>query len=107
MVEKYCGKLMGSWQLLGLVTLNEALTAFEESNEALTGVLKHIDFNRQAGKNRIPDVKLRELSTRKDPNITRDDVVNFLIPLPVLPEQQRITEILDTVDEAIAFEIGL
>ncbi|MBD2247102.1 hypothetical protein [Nostoc sp. FACHB-888] len=71
---------------MGLVTLNDALTAFEESNEALTGVLKHIDFNRQASKNRIPNVKLCELSTHKDPNITRDDdVVNFLIPLPVLP----------------------
>ncbi|MBW4429576.1 MAG: restriction endonuclease subunit S [Nostoc desertorum CM1-VF14] len=41
-------------------------------------------------------------STREDPNITRDDVVHFLISLPVLPEQQRIAEILDTVDEAIA-----
>ncbi|MGH1394707.1 MAG: N-6 DNA methylase [Trichormus sp.] len=41
--------------------LNDALTAFEDSNKTLTGVLKHIDFNRQAGKNRIPDVKLREL----------------------------------------------
>jgi len=41
-------------------------------------------------------------STRKDPNITKDDVVNFLIPLPSLPEQRHIAEILDTVDEAIA-----
>lgn len=41
--------------------LNDALTAFEDSNKMLTDVLKHIDFNRQAGKNRIPDVKLREL----------------------------------------------
>jgi len=41
-------------------------------------------------------------STRKDPNITRDDVVNFLIPLPPLDEQRHIAEILDTVDETIA-----
>ncbi|QIR41637.1 SAM-dependent DNA methyltransferase [Tolypothrix sp. PCC 7910] len=41
--------------------LNDALKEFEESNKALAGVLKHIDFNRQVGKNRIPDVKLREL----------------------------------------------
>lgn len=46
-------------------------------------------------------------STRKDPNITKDDVVNFLIPLPSLPEQRHIAEILDTVDEAIAHTSSL
>ena len=46
-------------------------------------------------------------STRKDPNITRDDVVNFLIPLPPLDEQQRIAEILETVDETIAHTSSL
>lgn len=41
--------------------LNKALAALEESNQALAGVLGHIDFNRQLGRSRIPDVKLREL----------------------------------------------
>ncbi|MEG4521026.1 MULTISPECIES: restriction endonuclease subunit S [unclassified Microcoleus] len=46
-------------------------------------------------------------STRKDPNITRDDVVNFLIPLPPLDEHRQIAEILDTVDETIAHTSSL
>lgn len=36
--------------------LNKALAALEESNQALAGVLGHIDFNRQVGRSRIPDV---------------------------------------------------
>ncbi|GJD22890.1 type I restriction-modification system, M subunit (fragment) [Rivularia sp. IAM M-261] len=41
--------------------LNKALAALEEKNPSLSGVLGHIDFNRQVGKSRIPDKKIREL----------------------------------------------
>lgn len=41
-------------------------------------------------------------SSRKDPNITRDDVCNFPILLPPLPEQTKIAQILSTWDKAIA-----
>jgi type I restriction enzyme M protein len=41
--------------------LNKALGALEDENAALEGVLGHIDFNRKAGKTRIPDQRLREL----------------------------------------------
>lgn len=41
-------------------------------------------------------------SSRKDPNITRDDVCNFPILLPPLPEQTKIAKILSTWDKAIA-----
>ena len=40
-------------------------------------------------------------SSRKDPNITRDDVDAFKIPLPPLPTQNRIAAILQTWDRAI------
>lgn len=40
-------------------------------------------------------------SSRKDPNITRDDVVGFPILLPPLPEQKKIAQILSTWDQAI------
>lgn len=40
-------------------------------------------------------------SSRKDPNITKSDVVSFPIILPPLPEQQKISQILGTWDEAI------
>lgn len=41
--------------------LNKALTALENENHGLEGVLSHIDFTKQAGKTRIPDQKLRDL----------------------------------------------
>ena len=41
-------------------------------------------------------------SSRNDPNITGDDVKDFKIVLPSLPEQEKIAEILSVWDEAIA-----
>ena len=41
-------------------------------------------------------------SSRKDPNITRQDVCSFEILLPPLPEQQKIAKILSTWDNAIS-----
>lgn len=40
-------------------------------------------------------------SSRKDPNITKEDVRAFPIVLPPLAEQKKIAEILSSVDEAI------
>ena len=41
--------------------LNTALSALEDNNRSLEGVLGHIDFNKKAGKTKIPDQKLRDL----------------------------------------------
>ena len=41
-------------------------------------------------------------SSRKDPNITRNDVCDFPIILPPIEEQRKIAEILGTWDSAIA-----
>jgi type I restriction enzyme M protein len=41
--------------------LNKALSALEEYNPALEGVVQHIDFTRTVGQSRIPDRKLRDL----------------------------------------------
>lgn len=41
--------------------LNKALGAMEEVNQALEGVLAHIDFTRVVGKSKIPDTRLRQL----------------------------------------------
>jgi type I restriction enzyme S subunit len=41
-------------------------------------------------------------SSRKDPNITRDDVVGFPILLPPFQEQKKIAQILSTWDNAIS-----
>lgn len=40
-------------------------------------------------------------SSRKDPNITREDVCSFWIPLPSLDEQKKIADITSTCDAAI------
>jgi len=41
--------------------LNKALSALEEANTALEGVVQHIDFTRKVGQSSITDKKLREL----------------------------------------------
>lgn len=41
--------------------LNKALGELEDKNRGLEGVLGHIDFQRKAGKTKIPDIKLRDL----------------------------------------------
>jgi type I restriction enzyme M protein len=41
--------------------LNKALSAIEEANQELEGVLKHIDFNAQKGKTRLKDQQLIDL----------------------------------------------
>ena len=43
-------------------------------------------------------------SSRKDPNITKNDVGGFPIVIPPLPEQEKIAEILSSVDERIQSE---
>ena len=41
--------------------LNKALAALEEENQALEGVLQHIDFNKQVGTTKVTDKKWRDL----------------------------------------------
>lgn len=43
--------------------LNKALSGLEENNAALDGVVAHINFTRQVGQSKIPDIKLRQLIT--------------------------------------------
>ncbi len=57
--------------------LNKALAALEQENRTLDGVLAHIDFNRKAGKTRIPDKKLRDLINHFDRYRLRNDDFEF------------------------------
>ncbi|MFN7726698.1 MAG: N-6 DNA methylase, partial [Rubrivivax sp.] len=43
--------------------LNKALSGLQDNNAALDGVVAHIDFTRQVGQSKIPDIKLRQLVT--------------------------------------------
>jgi type I restriction enzyme M protein len=43
--------------------LNKALSGLEDNNSALDGVVAHINFTKQIGQSKIPDIKLRQLIT--------------------------------------------
>ena len=57
--------------------LNKALSALEEDNPALEGVLQHIDFNRTVGKTRLSDQKLRDLIRHFSKYRLRNDDFEF------------------------------
>lgn len=57
--------------------LNKALSALEQENRILDGVLAHIDFNRKAGKTKIPDQKLRDLIHHFNSYRLRNDDFEF------------------------------
>lgn len=96
--------MYGGWEQIGRTGILK-LTA--TTNQAISSLVKisnvvEPEFVLRALQHERNRWKGIAASTRKDPNITKTDVNNFLIVLPSLSEQQRITEILDTVDESIA-----
>jgi type I restriction enzyme S subunit len=85
----------------GLLTTPSAI------NQALSGLI--IDPTKANPKyilnylnGNIPQWKKFAASSRKDPNITREDVCGFIVLLPPLPEQQKIATILGTWNKAIS-----
>lgn len=85
----------------GLLTQPSAI------NQALSGLI--LDLERAEPKyvldylnGNVGQWKKFAASSRKDPNITRQDVCSFEILLPPLPEQQKIAKILSTWDKAIS-----
>jgi type I restriction enzyme M protein len=57
--------------------LNKALEALAEANRPLEGVLTHIDFNRQVGRTRLSDLKLRQLIQHFSRYRLRDEDFEF------------------------------
>ncbi|MBM4781450.1 MAG: SAM-dependent DNA methyltransferase [Archangiaceae bacterium] len=57
--------------------LNKALSALEECNTSLEGVVTHIDFKRRVGQSTIPDKKLRDLITHFSKYRLRNDDFEF------------------------------
>lgn len=49
----------------------------------------------------VDEWKKYAASSRKDPNITRQDVESFPVPLPSLSDQRKIAQILRTWDDAL------
>ncbi|MCQ2960394.1 MAG: restriction endonuclease subunit S [Bacteroidales bacterium] len=88
---------IGRTSILGVdAAINQALSCLTFSDDRYCGyyVLSFLNLF-------VDKWKQFAASSRKDPNITSQDVNDFLISLPPLSEQRRIAEILTTWDEAI------
>ena len=57
--------------------LNKALSALEEANAALEGVVQHIDFTRKVGQSSISDKKLRDLIVHFSKHRLRNEDFEF------------------------------
>ena len=74
---------------------NQAISALLPKREYLAEYLQ-IWLNAN-----VKEWKKYAASSRKDPNITKSDVLNFNVLLPPLKEQQKIVEILSSVEKQI------
>lgn len=89
---------IGRTGLIGVPSaINQALSALVLNEEKALPryVLNYLNGN-------VKQWKKFAASSRKDPNITREDVCSFEILLPPLPEQRKIAKILSTWDNAIS-----
>lgn len=77
-------------------TCNQALSAIYPNNKFEPLFLLHY-LN-----NRVDDWKYYAASSRKDPNITKNDVLSFPISYPELQEQTKIANFLTAVDKKIS-----
>ena len=78
------------------------------TNQAISALIKKVPLN-ESFVNYILILfrdkwKKFAISSRKDPNITKKDIENFIIPFPPLKEQEKIAKILSTWDKAIELQ---
>ena len=87
---------IGRTCLLGMnAAVNQAITAIIPSHILSNKyLLTYLNFN-------VHQWKKFASSSRKDPNITKQDITFFQILLPPLPEQEKIAEILSCWDDGI------
>ena len=87
---------IGRTAILGIpATINQALSALVcKENTKAKYVLEWLNF-------RVNDWKKLAASSRKDPNITRNDVAKFPIIIPPICEQGAISAVLQLWDKAI------
>lgn len=77
-------------------TINQALAALVPVNEIDPNfLLNFLNFKKESWRNVAA-------SSRKDPNITKNDVEKFIISFPSLPEQSAIGSLFRTIDELLA-----
>ena len=77
-------------------TINQALAALVPVNEIDPNfLLNFLNFKKESWRNVAA-------SSRKDPNITKNDVEKFIISFPSLPEQSAIGTLFRTLDDLLA-----
>ena len=77
-------------------TINQALAALVPVNEIDPNfLLNFLNFKKESWRNVAA-------SSRKDPNITKNDVEKFIISFPSLPEQSAIGSLFRTLDDLLA-----
>ena len=77
-------------------TINQALAALMPVNEINPNfLLNFLNFKKESWRNVAA-------SSRKDPNITKNDVEKFIILFPSLPEQSAIGSLFRTLDDLLA-----
>ncbi len=76
-------------------TINQALTALEP-NDSISPYFLLTELNY-----RVNDWKKFAASSRKDPNITKRDIDNFMINFPTQQEQQKIGSFFQQLDNTI------
>ena len=77
-------------------TINQALAALMPINEIYPNFLLNIlNFKKESWRNVAA-------SSRKDPNITKNDVEKFIISFPSLEEQSAIGSLFHTLDDLLA-----
>lgn len=77
-------------------TINQALAALMPINEIYPNfLLNFLNFKKESWRNVAA-------SSRKDPNITKNDVEKFIISFPSLEEQSAIGSLFHTLDDLLA-----
>ena len=84
--------------LAGIAT--ETIGASQDITRLITNGLVHTSYLCRALIKLEPELQRRSRGTTIQ-GITREDVSSLPIPLPPLPEQRAIAEVLDSIDEAI------
>ena len=77
-------------------TINQALSAIIANDKIILSKYLLYWLNQNVGR-----WKNFAASSRKDPNITKNDVASFAVLIPPLPEQKAIAQILSTWDKSI------
>ncbi|MFJ3692631.1 restriction endonuclease subunit S [Streptomyces sp. NPDC090052] len=92
--------MYGGWQQIGRTSILAVPAAVNQAISVLeTGAQLDPRYLLLALQHSRPQWSRHAASTRKDPNITKSDVLEFGVRVPPMRVQQRIVEVIDSVSE--------